>query len=205
MGDGTLPSFFGTPDHWRARAKEARDMAGQIQDMDARRSMLEVAAHYEKIAIRSEARLAWPHTSAEQRPVTPREPPALSAAEHGGEYADTAPSIGAVPTGTRLRVPYRDGADSRCRAPAPFARHGSSLLAHPSRILVSPCFGAGDENLVRRSSRDRALRCGCQSHASEGNTALRARGFPSAPGREWTGRATSDEFGGLRAVMDGPA
>ena len=58
MGDGTVSNFFGTPDHWRARAKEARRMAGQIQDVDARRSMLEVAAHYEKIAIRSEARLA---------------------------------------------------------------------------------------------------------------------------------------------------
>ena len=58
MGNGALPNLLATPDHWRALAKEARDMAGQIQDPQSRRSLLVVAAHYEIIAMRAEAKLA---------------------------------------------------------------------------------------------------------------------------------------------------
>jgi hypothetical protein len=48
-----MPTAFGTPEHWRERAKEARNMAGQIRDPQAKRSMLVVAAHYEIIAARA--------------------------------------------------------------------------------------------------------------------------------------------------------
>ena len=41
-----------------ARAKEARDIAEQIADADAKGAMLEIAANYEKLAKRAEAREA---------------------------------------------------------------------------------------------------------------------------------------------------
>jgi hypothetical protein len=57
-----MPLKFGTPEHWRKRAEEARTMAQQIEDPDAKRGMLEIAANYEKIAALAELKLA-----AEQR------------------------------------------------------------------------------------------------------------------------------------------
>ena len=48
--------LFGSSDHWHSRAKEARDMAAQIADADAKRAMLVIAESYEKIAKRAEAR-----------------------------------------------------------------------------------------------------------------------------------------------------
>lgn len=50
--------LFGSSEHWLARAKEARDMAEKITDADAKRAMLEIAADYEKVAKRVEAREA---------------------------------------------------------------------------------------------------------------------------------------------------
>jgi hypothetical protein len=49
---------FGSPEHWLARAQEAREMADQIADHEAKRAMLEIAETYEKIAKRAEAREA---------------------------------------------------------------------------------------------------------------------------------------------------
>jgi hypothetical protein len=43
-------------DHWRQRAKEARDLAAQMDDEDARRTMLRIAHDYDRIADRAEAR-----------------------------------------------------------------------------------------------------------------------------------------------------
>lgn len=57
-GEEQMPHAFGTPDHWLARAKEARAMAEKITDLDAKRAMLEIAANYEKVAKRAEAREA---------------------------------------------------------------------------------------------------------------------------------------------------
>jgi hypothetical protein len=48
--------LFGTSEHWLARAQEARDMAENIADPEAKRAMLEIAANYEKVAKRAEAR-----------------------------------------------------------------------------------------------------------------------------------------------------
>lgn len=51
-----MSALFGDQAHWLARAKEARDMAHQLSDPEAKRAMLEVAINYEKIAKRAEAR-----------------------------------------------------------------------------------------------------------------------------------------------------
>ena len=51
-----VPNKFGTAEHWRARAQEARWAAHQIQDADARQAMLDIAESYEKIATRAEAK-----------------------------------------------------------------------------------------------------------------------------------------------------
>lgn len=48
--------LFGSSEHWLARAQEARDMAENIADPEAKRAMLEIAANYEKVAKRAEAR-----------------------------------------------------------------------------------------------------------------------------------------------------
>lgn len=48
----------GTPEHWSARAEEARAMAANIVDPTARQAMLDIALSYEKIAKRAEAKEA---------------------------------------------------------------------------------------------------------------------------------------------------
>lgn len=53
-----MPNAFGTPEHWLARAKDARKTAESIKDADARRAMLAIAENYEKIAKRAEAKEA---------------------------------------------------------------------------------------------------------------------------------------------------
>lgn len=47
---------YGTVEHWLERAREARGMAIQMQDGDAKEAMLRVAEGYEKVAKRAEAR-----------------------------------------------------------------------------------------------------------------------------------------------------
>ena len=54
-----MPTSFLTPEQWRCRAKEVRDLADQMHEPDSKRAMLRVAAIYEKVAKRrEEARLA---------------------------------------------------------------------------------------------------------------------------------------------------
>ena len=53
-----MADAFGTPQHWRARAQEARAIAEQMDDPEARRTMLDIAERYEKIARHTEAKLA---------------------------------------------------------------------------------------------------------------------------------------------------
>jgi hypothetical protein len=53
-----MPNAFGSPEHWRHRAAEARAMAEQIIDEQARKAMLDVAESYEKVAQRAETKLA---------------------------------------------------------------------------------------------------------------------------------------------------
>jgi hypothetical protein len=44
--------------HWRERAEEARTLAEQMEDADARRTMLDIANSYDNLAARAEARHA---------------------------------------------------------------------------------------------------------------------------------------------------
>lgn len=53
-----MPNAFGTPEHWRQRAAEARSMADGIHDSETKRAMLAIAENYERIAKRAEAREA---------------------------------------------------------------------------------------------------------------------------------------------------
>ena len=57
-GEEQMPHAFGTPDHWLARAKEARVMAEQITDPLTKQAMLDIAEDYEKVAKRAAAREA---------------------------------------------------------------------------------------------------------------------------------------------------
>jgi len=51
-------SMLDNAEHWRTRAKEARAAADLITDPDARRTMLEIAAKYERLAERATQRRA---------------------------------------------------------------------------------------------------------------------------------------------------
>jgi hypothetical protein len=53
-----MPNQVGTSEHWRARAQEARRLAEKIEDPEAKRAMQKVAANYERVAQRAEAREA---------------------------------------------------------------------------------------------------------------------------------------------------
>jgi hypothetical protein len=44
------PKLLNDPAHWRRRAQEARSIADQLDDLAAKKTMLEVAQHYEQIA-----------------------------------------------------------------------------------------------------------------------------------------------------------
>lgn len=61
-----MPLKFGTPEHWRKRAEEARAMAQQIEDPVAKREMLEIAVNYEKIAAVAELKLVAERRSKDQ-------------------------------------------------------------------------------------------------------------------------------------------
>ena len=49
-----MPIHFGTAEHWRGRAKNAREMAEHMTDEEGRIAMLEIADRYEKLAERAE-------------------------------------------------------------------------------------------------------------------------------------------------------
>ena len=51
-----MPTAFGTPQHWRERAEQARKAAEAMAAPDAKRAMLTVADNYERLAEWSEAR-----------------------------------------------------------------------------------------------------------------------------------------------------
>jgi hypothetical protein len=52
----TSQSSINDPQHWRDRAKEARALADQINDAEAKAAMLRIAEDYERLAKRAEAR-----------------------------------------------------------------------------------------------------------------------------------------------------
>jgi hypothetical protein len=49
-------SFINDPEHWRKRAEEARDLANQMNDETSKQTMLNIAADYDRLAERVEAR-----------------------------------------------------------------------------------------------------------------------------------------------------
>ena len=55
-----MPVTFGTPEYWRARAEEARTLAEQMTNPDARKATLEAAAGYELLANRADAKQRRP-------------------------------------------------------------------------------------------------------------------------------------------------
>ena len=51
------------PQHWRARAEEARTVAESLGDLNCKRMMLEVAEDYERLAQRAEEREKRPRSA----------------------------------------------------------------------------------------------------------------------------------------------
>jgi hypothetical protein len=48
--------FINEPEHWRARAKEARILANEMNDSESKDAMLRIAEDYEHLAQRAEDR-----------------------------------------------------------------------------------------------------------------------------------------------------
>jgi hypothetical protein len=51
-----MTSVLEHPELWRARAAEARALVNGLEDLEARKAMLDIAQSYEKLALRAEAR-----------------------------------------------------------------------------------------------------------------------------------------------------
>ena len=62
-------ALMNDPDHWRSRAEEARCIAEDMGDAEAKRMMLGIAAGYEKLARHAEGRLIAGNAAA--RPESP--------------------------------------------------------------------------------------------------------------------------------------
>jgi hypothetical protein len=45
-----MPALFDDPEHWRSRAEEARVVAEQLSDPEAKRTMLRIATDYDRLA-----------------------------------------------------------------------------------------------------------------------------------------------------------
>jgi hypothetical protein len=50
------PHYINDPGHWLKRAAEARAMADQLSDLQAKAAMLRIAEDYERLAERAKAR-----------------------------------------------------------------------------------------------------------------------------------------------------
>jgi hypothetical protein len=53
-----MPTLLNDVTHWRNRAEEARTVADQLADPEAKRTMHGIADSYEKLARNAEARIA---------------------------------------------------------------------------------------------------------------------------------------------------
>jgi hypothetical protein len=63
-----MPVSINNPEHWRARAAEARGLADALIDAEAKRAMVKIATDYERLALRAEQREQAGRTP-EQRPA----------------------------------------------------------------------------------------------------------------------------------------
>ena len=55
-GGGMVSHFINEPQHWRARAEEARILANQMNDSESKDAMLRIAEDYERLAKRADDR-----------------------------------------------------------------------------------------------------------------------------------------------------
>ncbi len=54
----SMRALLNNPEHWRSRAEEARAIATELHDPEAKRMMLEIANGYDSLALRAEERIA---------------------------------------------------------------------------------------------------------------------------------------------------
>jgi len=50
MGAGMVGHFTNEPEHWRARAEQARILAKEMNDSESKAAMLRIAEDYERLA-----------------------------------------------------------------------------------------------------------------------------------------------------------
>ena len=51
-----MPSFIHNPEHWRERAKQARNLADLMSDPQSKQKMLTIAKDYDRLADRAAER-----------------------------------------------------------------------------------------------------------------------------------------------------
>jgi hypothetical protein len=51
-----MPSLLNNPAHWHLRAQEARLLASQLEDPEAKAATLKVAGEYDRLAVRAARR-----------------------------------------------------------------------------------------------------------------------------------------------------
>jgi hypothetical protein len=51
-----MTPLLDSPEHWRSRAEEARSIADHLSDPESKRTMLRIAADYERLADHAEQR-----------------------------------------------------------------------------------------------------------------------------------------------------
>ena len=66
--DRPFMPLFNNVRHWRERAEEARAVAGQLNNPEAKRVMLGIAEGYERMAKLAEERLAKSRTATKPQP-----------------------------------------------------------------------------------------------------------------------------------------
>jgi hypothetical protein len=52
-----MPSLLNNPAHWHLRAQEARLLASQLEDPEAKAATLKVAGEYDRLAVRAARRI----------------------------------------------------------------------------------------------------------------------------------------------------
>jgi hypothetical protein len=53
-----MPILLNNPAHWHLRAQEARLLAAQLEDVEAKAATLRIADEYDRLAVRAQQRMA---------------------------------------------------------------------------------------------------------------------------------------------------